>query len=178
MTWIRLAIYAAIAAAVTAGVLAVRSHWIGLGEANVQAHWDAQQRLDQAESLRLQQEASREQFARVRNAERNADEQARREATTANRIAALNQRVGRLLDTVATLNGRDLPAPTDAAGVAALARQAAAARQLLGACAGRYSDVAAAADQLRDQVIGLQADAATVCRGGSAAIQPTTPSSE
>lgn len=172
MNWLRLALFAVIAAAVTAGGLAVRAHWIGVGEATVQARWDIQKRADQDESLRLQQQASREQLARMRNAERNADEQARREAATAGRIAALGQRVDRLLTTLATLNRRDLPAPTDAAGVAALAREASTARQLLGACAGRYRDVAAAADQLRDQVIGLQADASTVCRAQAGAPAP------
>lgn len=172
MTWIRLAVCAAILAALTAGVLAVRSHWIGVGEAKVQARWDRQQRTDQEESLRLQQEASLELLARMRNAERNADEQARREAATAGRIAALDQRVGRLLATLKALDGRDLPAPADAAGVAALAREAAAARGLFGACAQRYRDVAAAAGQLKDQVIGLQADATTVCRAQAGAFAP------
>lgn len=174
MSWIRLALYAVVAAAVVAAGLAVRSHFIGVGEANVQTRWDAQKAVDQDERLALERERNADQLLRFKNAERNSDEQVRRDALRATRdSAAVAERDG-LLATIAALSGRELPQTCDAACVAAFAREAATARELLGRCATRHQAVAAGADELRDQVIGLQADALTVCRANSSP-QPTLP---
>lgn len=157
---------AALAALVTAG-LALRSHWIGIGAATVQARWDAQTRADLRASLALQRERQADQLTRIRNAERNADEQARRDVLRATRDARAAVELGGLRATIAHLDRRELPAAGDAAGLAALAGEAATGRELLGQCAQRYRKVAADADELRDQVSGLQADAIDVCRAGA-----------
>jgi hypothetical protein len=173
MNWIRFAVLAAIAAAVVAAGVALRAHWVGLGEANVQGRWDAQTRTDLEASAQLQRQANADLLIRMKNSERNADEQARMAALRDARDAAAATERGRLLATIATLNRRQLPATCDAACVAALAREAAAGRELLGSCATRYQSVAAAADGLRDQVTGLQADAANVCRAPQPAADST-----
>lgn len=164
MNWLRLALWAAVGAAVIATVAAVRSHWIGVGEARVQTRWDAQQRVDLDETLTLERERNADQLIRFKNAERNTDEQARLEALRAQRDRATAAERDGLLSTIAALNGRAVPGTCDAACVAALTREATVARELLGRCAARYTSVAFGADELRDQVIGLQTDATTVCR--------------
>ncbi|WP_293602802.1 hypothetical protein [Polaromonas sp. 17-63-33] len=73
----RLAIIAAVLAALAAGAAAVRSHLIGVGEARTQARWDKQKAIDQAETLRLERERSADQLIKFRNAERISDEQAK-----------------------------------------------------------------------------------------------------
>ncbi|MET3461271.1 hypothetical protein [Variovorax atrisoli] len=172
MNWIRLAIFAAIGAAVVAAGLTLRAHFIGVGEANVQARWDAQTRVDLEASAQLQRQANADLLIRMKNSERNADEQARLAALRTARDAAAATERSRLLATIEALNRRELPQACDAACVAALAREAAASRELLGSCATRYQSVAAAADELRDQVIGLQADAINVCRASAASLLP------
>lgn len=173
MNWIRLAILAAFGAAVLTAGLALRAHFVSVGEANVQTRWDAQKRVDLDTSLQLQRQANADLLIRFKNSERNADEQVRLGALRATRDAAAAHERGRLLDTIATLNRRPLPPTCDAACVATLAREAATGRELLGSCATRYQSVAAAADELRDQVIGLQADAADVCRAPQPAVDST-----
>lgn len=174
MNWIRLALYGALAAALVAGGLAIRGHFIGVGEAKVQARWDAQKEVDLGQTLALERERNADQLARFKNAERNTDEQARRDALRASRDSASAAERDGLLATIAAINGRELPQTCDAACVAAFAREAAAGRELLGRCATRHQAVAAGADELRDQVIGLQADAMTVCRANRTP-QPTAP---
>ncbi|OZA86814.1 MAG: hypothetical protein B7X65_15195 [Polaromonas sp. 39-63-25] len=77
MNWVRIAIIAAVLAALAAAGLAVRSHLIGVGEARTQAQWDKQKAVDQAETLRLERERSADQLIKFRNAERISDEQAK-----------------------------------------------------------------------------------------------------
>jgi len=175
VNWIRLAIYAAIAAAVIGAGLAVRSHFIGEGEARVQSQWDAQKRVDLEASLALERERNADQMARVRNSERNTVEQTRLEALRDKRDrASATQRDG-MLATIAALNRRQLPEACDAACVAALAREATTGRELLGRCTARYQSVAAGADELRDQVSGLQTDATSVCRTPPSTSDSTAP---
>ena len=172
MNWIRFAVIAVIGAAVVAAGLALRAHFVSVGEASVQARWDAQKRIDLEASVQLQRQANADLLVRMRNSERNADEQALLAATREARNAAATAERGRLLATIAALNRRQLPTSCDAACATALAREAAAGRELLGSCATRYQSVAAAADELRDQVIGLQADALSVCRASAAPLLP------
>lgn len=169
MTWIRLALIAAVLAALAAGAAAVRSHLIGVGEQRVQARWDAQNAVDQAETLRLERERSAEQLIKFRNAERISHEQARLQAARLQRIAAGDAVADRLRSTIDRLNRRDVSAAAGDPGAVALAEGAATARQLFGSCTERYRGLAEKADRLGDQVSGLQDDALHVCR---AAAQP------
>lgn len=164
MTWIRLALIAAVLAALAASAAAVRSHLIGVGEARVQAKWDAQKALDQAETLRLARESAADQLTKFRNAERITDDQDKREADTRQRIAAGDAVADRLRGTIEALNRRDVSAAAGDPAVVALAESAATARQLFGSCTEKYRGLAENADRLRDQVSGLQADAMFVCR--------------
>ena len=146
------------------GSKAVRTEW---GTA------DAKRRGDEMEAAALasQKQADAERQAREAEqakqiqAERTAREQAQREGalrTALDRAAASNRS---LLDRIAALDARDVEHAAAAADVpttapdaraAALAREAATARQLLGACSQRYAELGADADGLRIQVMGLQ----------------------
>lgn len=125
--------------------------------------------LDQVNKQAAADRAARvDEMVRVRNAERIADEDARRSAATAKRLASASAALGRLQHDIARLNAGDLPKDP---GLAAFAREARAARDLLGRCADRYRRMDERAKQLGDQVTGLQAFAADVCRAG----QPVQP---
>lgn len=168
MNWIKALIVAAIVAAAAFGVAQLRAHWVGVGEARVQARWDEATAQAAERAASAAQEQSREDLARFRAAERNADEQDRRELDRSAYLAAARAESERLRSAIA-----DRAAATSAVpqagdpGSAALAREAATARELLGSCQARYLAVAAAAEEHRDQVAGLQVDAA-MCRGAAA----------
>lgn len=168
MNWLKLAIVIAAIGAAVAGWGALKGHYIAVGDqqgaSRVQGRWDAQTVVDQAESLRLAREANADQLLKFRNSERNTDEQALREAATARRDVAARAAVRSLRSTIETLNQRDAAAAAGNARAAALAGQAAFARELFGRCTEAYRELAAAADGLRDQVTGLLADAHDVCR--------------
>ena len=158
-----LVIAAAILGAI-AGVKLWESHLIAKGDAQgaarVQAAWDAQ------EDARSQATA-RDNATKFRNLERIAHEDAKREAARAARDAAAAAAVRGLRAEIARLNARPDPYPAGDAGLAACAGEAATARELLGESSGAYQELAAEADQLRDQVIGLQQFARDVCRAGT-----------
>ena len=158
-----LVIAAAILGAI-AGVKLWESHLIAKGDAQgaarVQAAWDAQ------EDARSQATA-RDNAIKFRNLERTAHEDAKREAARAARDAAAAAAVRGLRAEIARLNARPDPYPAGDAGLAACAGEAATARELLGESSGAYQELAAEADQLRDQVIGLQQFARDVCRAGT-----------
>jgi hypothetical protein len=164
MSWFRFLLYAGLALAVVLGVKAIRAHDVSVGDgqgaARVQASWDAQKAVDQAEALRLERERSAEQLIKFRNAERITDDQDKKATVRERRIAAGSAVAARLRNTIDALNRRDLSAGGSDPQSAALAGEAAAARELLGSCTQAHRDLAAAADELRDQVIGLQAYAA------------------
>jgi hypothetical protein len=166
-----LAIAAASLAALGAlawGFVAFQNHYIAIGDqrgaGRVQGKWDAQKTVDQAASLRMQQEASAEQLLKFRNAERNQDEQAKREVAYQRRIAAGSVLANSLQHTITRLDQRDLSEGAGDARAGALAESATLARELLGNCTQRYRWMAGEADRLRDQVTGLLADAMYVCR--------------
>ena len=161
---VRLAIVAALIGIVTAAGMAVRSHLIGVGEARTQARWDQQKAVDQAETLRLERERSADQLIKFRNAERISDDQAKREALRNQRIAGGNAVNKRVLDTIETLDQRDVSAAGSDPRSVALAKGAATARELFGSCNKAFLGLAAEADRLRDQVAGLYDDAMFVCR--------------
>lgn len=168
MSWLRLALVAAVVAALVATGATVRSHLIGQGDAQgtarVQTAWDKQKLVDQAESLRLERVRNADQLLKFRNAERISDEQAKLEATRTRRIAAGDAVADSLRNTIDALNRRDLSTAGGDPRSVALAEEAATARQLFGSCTERYRGLAEKTDGLRDQVTGLQDDALYVCR--------------
>ena len=130
------------------GVKAWESHLIGKGDARgaarVQADWDTQEN--------------------ARNAERIAHEDAKREAARLARDAAAASVVRGLRDEITRLNQRPNPYPAGDTGIAACTREATTARELFGESSSAYQELASEADQLRDQVVGLQDFAHSVCR--------------
>ncbi len=93
--------------------------------------------------------------------ERLADELVQKEQRLAAATVAARRSDAGLRDEIARLNARHRPANPESA---ALADEARVARELLGACSQRYTSVAGDADELRDQVTGLQIFAKQVCQ--------------
>ena len=157
---VRLIAAALLCAAALWGVLAWRSHLIATGDtqgaARVQAAWDAQENARNAAT-------ARDNATKFRNAERTAHEDAQRETARRARDVAAAAAVRSLRNEVARLNSRPHPYAQGDAGLAACAGEAASARELFGESAAAYSELAATADELRDQVTGLQDFARTVC---------------
>lgn len=162
---LRLLASALLLAAAVWGALAWRAHLVATGDAQgaarVQAAWNAQESERNATT-------ARDNATRFRNAERTAHEDAQREVARRARDAAAAAAVRKLRDEIARLNDRPDPYAAGDAGIAACAREAATARELLGESSGAYQELAAEADQLRDQVTGLQDFAHNVCRAASA----------
>lgn len=96
-----------------------------------------------------------------RQNERIAHEAARNQTVLAARVATATVAAGQLRNDIDRLNASAAPTNPDAA---AIAFQARAARELLGACTEEYRSVAQHADELRDQVSGLQDFTKTVCK--------------
>lgn len=119
-------------------------------------------RAEVAENTRkAEADARLKERAMQRETERIANEAARKQTVLAGRVATTALIAGQLRDDIDRLNAR--PAPSDPQS-AAYAGEARVARQLLGACTEEYRSVAQHADQLRDQVSGLQDYAVTVCK--------------
>lgn len=78
----------------------------------------------------------------------------KKQGELAARIARTDRTAASLRDEIARLNARPAPTNPEAAG---FADEATAARQLLGSCSDEYRGVAAQADGLRDQIVGLHA---------------------
>lgn len=172
--WVLLAL---VAAAVVAGVLAggitrtatvLLAVAIAAGSAGWelrdlrQAGVDRQAAQDRAEAV---QAARDEERAKTTAAERIANDQATRRKDTLARALYAERAVQRLRDEIAALNARPVPEDT---GAAASAREAAAARDLLGRCTEAYQRVDGRAQALGDQVTGLQEFVRDVCRAGAA----------
>lgn len=113
--------------------------------------------------LKAERASRADEMVKVRNAERIADEQARREAATAARLAAARRSVAGLHAEIARLNAGELPTEPR---LAAITREARVARDLFGRCAEAYRRVDGRAQELGDQVTGLQAFALDVCKAG------------
>lgn len=143
------------------GVKAWESHLIGKGDARgaarVQADWDTQENARNAAT-------ARDNATKFRNAERTAHEDAKREAARLARDAAAASVVRGLRDEITRLNQRPNPYPAGDTGIAACTREASTARELFGESSSAYQELASEADQLRDQVVGLQDFAHSVCR--------------
>lgn len=124
----------------------------------------AQQDRAQAAQLLADERAARtDELIRSRNAERTANEQAKREKATLARAAAAERAAAGLRNEIAALNARPVPESPE---LAALAREARIARDLLGGCGQAYQRVDKRAQELGDQVSGLQDFVATSCRAG------------
>lgn len=135
------------------GVQTVRLAWVQAEFASYQA--------DVAENTRRAEVQARAKEKTMRDsADRIANEQAAKESELAAAAARADATAASLRDEIDRLNAS--PAPTNPAA-AALAREAATARKLLGACAERYRGLAKGALELKDQVIGLQGFANAVC---------------
>ncbi len=111
--------------------------------------------------------ARNDEIARTVAAERTADEAEKRRKATLDRAIAAERAVRELRDEIAALNARPVPEDSRAA---ALAVEASTARNLLGECAARYRAVDERAQQLGDQVTGLQDWVRDVCRAGDGAL--------
>lgn len=161
---VRLIAYGLLACALIVGAKAYQSHLIATGDARgaarVQALWDAQEAERSART-------ARDNATRFRNTERTAHEDQLRAAARRDRDAAAANTVRGLRSEIDRLNQRPDPYPAGDAGLAACTRSTATARELLGDSAQAYSELAATADRLRDQVAGLQDFARNVCRAGS-----------
>ena len=126
------------------------------GAARVQAAWMLQE-------AQRNEATAHDNIIKFRNAERTANEVAHRDAERQARDAAAAVAVRSLRNEVARLSARADPYPAGAAGLAACAREAATARELFDEGVTAYAELAAKADGLSDQVIGLQAWVASVC---------------
>lgn len=151
---------AAALAALVWGLNSYQGHLIAKGDAQgadrVQKAWDAnthQRNLATGQANAVRQRA----------AEKVADEQAQRQAQTDAAIALARTTERGLRAEIKRLNGRLKPFTADESGLAACTREATTARELLGACSYRYTVLAADADRLRDQVLGLQQWHSRVC---------------
>ena len=157
---VRLIVVGVLICAAILGVKAWESRLISKGDARgaarEQAAWDAQENARNAAT-------ARDNAARFRNAERLAHEDAQREAARRARDAAAAAAVRGLRAEVARLNSRPDPYAPGDAGLAACAGEARAARELFSESAAAYSELAATADGLSGQVVGLQDFARTVC---------------
>ena len=145
-----------------------QDHLIAQGDAQgadrVQKAWNDQERL-------RSQVTAAGNTLRQRNAEKVAHDQTQRAAASQAAADAAASSLRSLRAELARLKSRTNPYSTGDAGLAACAGEAATARELFGESAEAYVDLAAEADQLRDQVAGLQQFAASVCHAGQA-LQP------
>lgn len=159
----RLITYGVLLCAAIVAVKAWQAHLVAQGDARgaarVQAAWDTQENA-------RNDATARDNATKFRNAERTAYEDAKREAARRARDAAAAAAVRGLRSEIAELNSRANPYPPGEPGIAACTREASTARELFGESAGAYQELAAEADGLRDQVIGLQDFTRSVCRAG------------
>ena len=124
-----------------------------VGRAAVRTAWDKERAAQMQAQLKAEAAVRLLEQNMQRQVERIANEAAKKQAALSARAAATELAAGQLRDEIARLNAR--PAPTGAE-LAAVVGEARTARELLGACSGRYESVARSADELRDQVSGLQ----------------------
>ena len=149
-----------------------QDHLISQGDAQgagrVQQAWNTQ------EHLRSQVTAAGNTL-RQRHAEKVAHEQTQREAASKAAADSAAASLRSLRAELARLKARTNPYPSGDAGLAACAGEAATARELFGDSAEAYVELAAEADQLRDQVTGLQQFTTSVCRAGQTLAQQERP---
>lgn len=132
------------------------------GRMEVRAEWiaaDNQRKAEERKALIDRQRNERAEEQRMaREKEKKDHEQAQREKRLLDRAVAAEHTADGLRDTIAQRDAesRDRRAQGTCAAAEREADDAATARGLLGACAGRYTELAAEAGRLADQVMGLQ----------------------
>ena len=147
--------------AAAVAILLLMSGWFYVAKVKAQGEL-AEYRAEVAENTRkAEAEARAKEQQMQRQAERISHDQAQKQTVLAARAATANLVAGQLRDEIERLNARATPTDPESA---ALAGEARTARELLGACSDRYKDVARSADELRDQVSGLQDFAVNVCK--------------
>lgn len=161
--WMKPAALVLLLCAAIWGVKAWEARLIARGDAQgakrVQAAWDADERQRSLVTAGYN-------TLRQRNAEKVADEQAHKEAARLAAAASAAAALRSLRAEIARLNARTDPYPAGDAGLAACAVEATTSRELFGESAQAYVELAAEADQLSDQVAGLQRFALDVCHAG------------
>lgn len=140
-------------AAVAILVLVIFVGGYHMGAKGVKADWEKQIAVQTQERLAAEQSARKEEQRRAEESRRVVDELAQHEAVSRARAVAAERTADSLRNEIARLNARPAPANAEAAGYA---HEASIARELLGSCGKEYRDLAAEADGLRDQVVGLQ----------------------
>lgn len=163
----RFAVGALLAAAfslIAGGVMHYRASLIAQGDAQgaqrVQKRWDKYIDDQNKQTEKANQERSREAQTITAQIAALTDQ---RDAAR----AAADHAQRQLREQIAHLNTRPNPYPLTDAGLAACLGDAAIARELFGESAGAYAGLADSAEELRIQVIGLQAFAHDVCRAGN-----------
>lgn len=172
MDKVKLILSGGLAVALIAALLVLRWHWVGVGEDRVQARWDAQVQQQQTvaakyEAALLKQVRAQESQLNKTNERINHD-YVTRELDKDARIADLLAELGRLQQSinnaaprhcgVSACGGHTRASP-------AVDDSAASAEQLLGECGQKYTELAAEAARLANQVIGLQ-QYAVMCQRG------------
>lgn len=151
----RLYIYAAAVLAIAGALWGFGHYQKQQGRAEVQANFDAyiaKQAADTLQASLVNQETSLLKQKAVDRSRQNDFENAKKLAAVNARLAGT---VAGLRDDIAVLNNR--PQAGDASEASARAyAEAKIARELLGECSSRYSEVAGEAGELAKQVIGLQ----------------------
>lgn len=137
-----------------AGFFYVRMNWAITDLAHYRA--DVAQNTQKAEAeARAKEQAMRNQVDRI------AANAQKKQADLNARVDAASAAANSLRNDIERLNASGSAPDADPA---TLAGQARTARELLGACSEEYRGVARQADELRDQVTGLQDYATSVCK--------------
>ena len=172
---------AALLALAALGIRGCQEQYREQGRAEVRADWakaDQARKVQEGQALIARQQAERADEQRMaRRAEENDLAQTKREQALRERAAAADRAVAGLRGTVAKLNADSAARRAQGSCPAAEreAHDAATARGLLGACAGRYSELGRRADELAARVIGLQDHIVTVQPEAAALLQAEPP---
>jgi hypothetical protein len=152
---LRLYLYAAAVLAILGALWGFGHHQKQQGRAEIQAKFDAYIAKQTADTLQASLANQETSMLKQRAADRSRlnDYENTKKLAAAN--AGLRGTVAGLLGDIATLNSR--PKASDATEASARADgDAQVARELLGECASKYSELAGEAGELAKQVIGLQ----------------------
>ncbi len=169
---------AALVGALLLGVRSCQEYYREQGREEVRTEWssaDNQRELEERQAVIDKQRAERAEEQRMaREKEKKDHEQAQREKRLLDRAVAAERAADGLRGTIARLNAdsRDRRAEGTCAAAEREADAAATARELLGACAGRYRALGQGADELASQVMGLQ-DHVVVVQPEAAALLTT-----
>ena len=125
------------------------------GADRVEARWNAERQAAAEQRVKDEQASRAEEKRRAEGAQRILVEVAQGKAAAVDRAARAERAVVGLRNEIARLNAPAAQAGGNAES-AGHVDEASVARELLGACAQEYRELAAQADELRDQVTGLQ----------------------